>query len=123
VTKKINKLVWVSAADYEFQLGDEPCTVQVCSASVSFQMLPGLKYIQEYFHRQNQRLKFPNLPIMAMVGKTAAIPLELLKIVPGQPYRGVLPEAQAPKLLDFATQKPMERLRNLRGSLTVRISQ
>jgi hypothetical protein len=34
VTKKITKLVWTSAADYEFQLDDQLCTVKVCAHSV-----------------------------------------------------------------------------------------
>jgi hypothetical protein len=31
VTKKISQLVWMSAADYEFPLNDQPCTVKVCA--------------------------------------------------------------------------------------------
>ncbi|KIM25526.1 hypothetical protein M408DRAFT_26081 [Serendipita vermifera MAFF 305830] len=99
VTKKISDVLWESAASYTFEHEDGTMTVQA--------------YFRKY---KNISLKYPDLPILAMIGKNAALPLELLKIVPGQPYRGVLPERVAPNFLTFATQKPQRRLNDLRGS-------
>jgi hypothetical protein len=52
------------------------------------------------------------------IGK-AAYPLEVMEIVPGQPYRGLLPEKTQAAFLAFSNQKPDQRLRNIENGLKV----
>jgi hypothetical protein len=52
------------------------------------------------------------------IGK-AAYPLEVMEIVPGQPYRGLLPEKTQAAFLAFSNQKPDQRLRNIENGLNV----
>jgi len=51
---------------------------------------------------------------MAMIGKHAALPLELLDIAPNQPYRGVVPDHLKDAFLKFSTQKPQARAHSVR---------
>lgn len=64
-------------------------------------------------------LQFPDLPLLARFGKRAAVPLELLDIVPGQFYRGLVPDFVKQKMIkmsgDVKPQKRFDELRNAYG--------
>jgi hypothetical protein len=73
---------------------------------------------KEYFAGQNRRLAFARLPILAAWGK-AAIPLEMLSIVSGQPYLGVIPDSEKQTMLSESSKKPQQRLEHLQNNRQV----
>lgn len=64
-------------------------------------------------------LHFGQLGALACFGETSKVPLELLTVTPGQPYKGAVPESAAADFLTFATKKPQQRLRKLQDSIRV----
>lgn len=52
------------------------------------------------------------------VGRTAIIPAEFLEIVPGQLYRKKIPPACQKDFLQFSTQKPHDRLRDIQNAVS-----
>jgi hypothetical protein len=73
---------------------------------------------KEFFASQNRRLAFAKLPILAAWGK-AAIPLEMLSIVSGQPYLGVIPDSEKQTMLSESSKKPQQRLDHLQNNMQV----
>lgn len=69
----------------------------------------------------NRPLKFGYLGALACFGKESRVPLELLEIIGGQPFKGAIPESAQADFLKFATKGPVDRLNNLRQSLGVRL--
>jgi len=46
----------------------------------------------------------------AKVSRTAVIPAELLRVLPGQPFRGVLSSEGTTRMLQLTTHRPEDRL-------------
>lgn len=58
-------------------------------------------------------------PALACFGKENRVPLELLTIEPGQPFRAAIPESVQSAFLSFTQQKPRERLLKLQEAAKV----
>ncbi|PVG00417.1 Piwi-domain-containing protein [Serendipita vermifera] len=98
IIKVMRNLIWESATEHEFDGED------------------GVTNVADYFGRFFGRLRYPNLPILAVWGK-AAIPLEQLHIYPGQPYLGAIPDSERAGMLSASSRKPHARLDHLRRNI------
>ncbi|KAF9463147.1 Piwi domain-containing protein [Collybia nuda] len=88
------------AGNYEFPKDDQTIT------------------INEYYKQAyGIKLKFPNLPGIQISGKNAPfpiiIPAELCAIIPGQLYKKAIPDHLTKSMVDFATIRPDDRLRQI----------
>ncbi|KAG8691676.1 hypothetical protein FRC09_011559, partial [Ceratobasidium sp. 395] len=69
--------------------------------------------VQQHMEEQHGfRLQYPNVPCV-VVNRDAAFPMEFLKILPHQLLKRPVPPELTPKVLDFSTQRPDERLRQI----------
>ncbi|KAI9894159.1 MAG: hypothetical protein M1814_004013 [Vezdaea aestivalis] len=74
--------------------------------------------IEEYFKRQYDiRLKHPMLPIVQTTKAKVKLPMELLRILPGQKYPFKLNEEQTAAMIKFAVTKPATRKANIENGL------
>jgi hypothetical protein len=65
-------------------------------------------------------LQHPDLPLLARFGKRAAVPIELLDIIPGQFYRGVAPDPVKQKMLQMSGDvKPNARFEEVKSAYDV----
>ncbi|KAF5387039.1 hypothetical protein D9615_001654 [Tricholomella constricta] len=79
--------------------------------------------VQEYYKdAYNMTLKFPNIIGVRLSGKKATfpvvVPAELCTILPGQLYTKRLPDHLTKVMVDFATIKPNDRLRQIESGET-----
>ncbi|KAK5011638.1 Protein argonaute, partial [Cryomyces antarcticus] len=66
--------------------------------------------IYDYFaQRYNQRLQFPDLPVVQMTKKNIFLPMELCKLAENQRYLYKLGERQTSNMIKFAVTPPSER--------------
>ncbi|KAJ6539414.1 argonaute-like protein [Mycena capillaripes] len=90
------------------------------ASSLTFQMREGQTMtVADYFQStQNKPLQFPDV-ICCEVGSGALIPLELCVVPPGQLMRKQVPPEKTKDVLDFATKKPLDRLKSITNGLGV----
>ncbi|KAJ6521406.1 hypothetical protein B0H19DRAFT_1203957, partial [Mycena capillaripes] len=90
------------------------------ASSLTFQMCKGQTMaVADYFQStQNKHLQFPDV-ICCEVGSGALIPLELCIVPPGQLMRKQVPPKKTKDVLDFATKKPLDRLKSITNGLSV----
>ncbi|KAH9901258.1 Piwi domain-containing protein [Cubamyces lactineus] len=72
---------------------------------------------RHFEQKYNVQVRFPRM-VGVRVGQTAIIPAEFLEIVPGQLYRKKIPPACQKDFLQFSTQKPHERLRDIQNAVS-----
>ncbi|TKA61731.1 hypothetical protein B0A49_11611, partial [Cryomyces minteri] len=66
--------------------------------------------IYDYFaQRYNQRLQFPDLPVVQMTKKNVVLPMELCKLAENQRYVYKLDERQTSNMIKFAVTPPGDR--------------
>ncbi|ETN40163.1 uncharacterized protein HMPREF1541_04439 [Cyphellophora europaea CBS 101466] len=66
--------------------------------------------VNEYFRRKyNQRLKYPQLPLVEMTKRGVKYPMEFLHLQPNQRYAAKLDENQTANMIRFAVAPPKER--------------
>ncbi|KAG9122255.1 hypothetical protein FRC07_001456 [Ceratobasidium sp. 392] len=69
--------------------------------------------VQQHMQEQHGfRLQFPKAPCV-IVNRDAAFPMEFLKILPHQLLKRPVPPELTPEVLNFSTQRPDERLRQI----------
>ncbi|KAI0336397.1 Piwi-domain-containing protein [Cubamyces sp. BRFM 1775] len=71
---------------------------------------------RHFEQKYNVQVRYPRM-VGVRVGRTAIIPAEFLEIVPGQLYRKKIPPACQKDFLQFSTQKPHERLRDIQNAV------
>ncbi|KAF9946187.1 hypothetical protein BGZ70_003364 [Mortierella alpina] len=75
--------------------------------------------IEGYFQQTyNMRLTYPLLPCV-VIGPRLVLPMEVCMVVPAQRYTRKLDQAQVADMVKFATQKPHERLNNIKKGLEI----
>ncbi|KAN0105642.1 Piwi domain containing protein [Russula decolorans] len=64
--------------------------------------------VEEYFRRKYKiNLRYPNLPLVDVGGtKNIYLPAEVCTILPGQPFRGKLPDEQTGEMIKMAANPP-----------------
>ena len=62
------------------------------------------------------QVKHPRI-VGVKLGKSAVIPAEFCKVIPGQVYRKKIPVEAQRGFLEFATQKPDVRFRAIEGAV------
>ena len=67
--------------------------------------------------KYNLQVRYPRI-VGVKTSKTAIIPAEFCQIVPGQVYRKKIPSHAQKSLLDFATQRPQLRIRDIKNAVT-----
>ncbi|KAI0670510.1 Piwi domain-containing protein [Trametes maxima] len=72
---------------------------------------------RHFAQKYNCEVRFPRI-VGVRVGRTAIIPAEFCEIVPGQLYRKKIPPEAQREFLQFATQKPRERMRDIENSVS-----
>jgi len=72
--------------------------------------------VAQYFQSLGMPLQYPSV-ICALVGRTAAVPLEFCTVPRGQFMRKEIPEDKVRDVLEFSTKKPQERLERIKGAL------
>jgi hypothetical protein len=120
VIKSISEIEWMSASDYLFDTEGGQTNVAVSSISRNLE-LQSLILSQEYFFQLHSKpLQYPDLPLLARFGKRAAVPLELLEIVPGQFYRGVVPDIVRQRMIQVSGDvKPNKRFEEVESAYHV----
>ncbi|KAG0331995.1 hypothetical protein BG004_001425, partial [Podila humilis] len=104
---RINGLSSLSATQETFVTGDESTGGE---ETIS---------VRDYFHRTyNRTLSYPMLPCIK-VGKSALVPLEFCKVMPGQRYPKKLNEAQTADMIKFTTQRPSARANAIKSGLQI----
>ncbi|KAF7311573.1 Argonaute-like protein [Mycena kentingensis (nom. inval.)] len=80
---------------------------------------PEMTVADHYRNAHNITLQHPNTIGVVTSGKGSpfkvVVPLELCKMLPGQPYKKKLPPDAGPTVIDFAVSKPQERLQKITG--------
>ncbi|KAI0646924.1 Piwi domain-containing protein [Trametes meyenii] len=71
---------------------------------------------RHFAQKYNCEVRFPRI-VGVRVGKTAIFPAEFCEIIPGQLYRKKIPPDAQREFLQFATQKPHERMRDIENSV------
>ncbi|KAF9279099.1 hypothetical protein BGZ68_008138 [Mortierella alpina] len=75
--------------------------------------------VEDYFQQTyNMRLTYPLLPCV-VIGPRTMLPMEVCMVVPAQRYTKKLDQAQIADMVKFATQKPHERLNNIKKGLEI----
>ncbi|KAG6869248.1 hypothetical protein C0993_000001 [Termitomyces sp. T159_Od127] len=94
--------------------------------ALTFTMREGgsMSVAQYFLKTQNQKLRFPDVICVELiwtiqVGSGALIPLELCTVPPGQIMRKQVPPEKTKDVLDFATKRPVDRLRSIVDGLGV----
>ncbi len=118
--RSISEIEWTSASDYWFDTADGRTNVAVSGISRNLE-LQSLTLFQEYFSQILSRpLQSPDLPLLARFGKRAAVPLELLDIVPGQFYRGLVPDVVKQRMIQISGDvKPHTRFEDVKSAYDV----
>lgn len=90
---KVSGLVLTKASDLKFEVDGKSFTVA------------------EYFANTYKPLKYPHLPLVVVKKKdiTIHLPLEVLKLCPGQKYNRKLDENMTASMIKIAAKKPFER--------------
>ncbi|KAI9435236.1 argonaute-like protein [Russula earlei] len=72
------------------------------------QELGGMVTVEEYFRRKYKiTLQYPNLPLVDVGGNKAIyLPPEVCSILPGQPFRGKLPDEQTGEMIKVSAKPP-----------------
>lgn len=72
------------------------------------QELGGIVTVEEYFRRKYKiTLHYPNLPLIDVGGnKPIYLPPEVCSIIPGQPFRGKLPDEQTGEMIKVSAKPP-----------------
>ncbi|KAF9927987.1 hypothetical protein BGZ67_007217, partial [Mortierella alpina] len=104
-TFKIQKLSPTSARETLFS---RDTTLATDSISVE-------DYFQQTYH---MGLTYPLLPCV-VIGPRTMLPMEVCMVVPAQRYTKKLDQAQVADMVKFATQKPHERLNNIKKGLEI----
>ncbi|KAI0374754.1 Piwi-domain-containing protein [Pilatotrama ljubarskyi] len=72
---------------------------------------------RHFQHKYNVQVRYPTI-VGVRRGRSAIIPAEFCEVVPGQVYRKkLLPKCQT-EFLNFAKQKPQERLRDIQNAVS-----
>ncbi|KAG0302521.1 hypothetical protein BGZ98_007426 [Dissophora globulifera] len=108
-TFKIFKLTQTSARDTKFKL-ETTKDGKTTTSDMS---------VETYFQRTyNIRLQYPTLPCV-LVGRTAAVPLEVCSLVEGQRYPKKLDERQTADMIKFTCQPPHVRANIIKEGLRI----